>query len=67
MKLHANFHKKYYYLGPLEFFENENFDMHAPARAEILELDFKPVLSDQKKFPHSTLLHTHVQVRHLCD
>ena len=26
-KLHANFHKKYWYLGPLEFFENENSDV----------------------------------------
>ena len=34
------FPKKYLYLGPLEFFENENFDAHAPAHTEILELDF---------------------------
>ena len=27
-KLHANFHKKYKYLSPLEFLENENFDVH---------------------------------------
>ena len=35
-KLHTNFHKKNWNLSPLEFFENENFDM----RAEILDLDF---------------------------
>ena len=25
--------QKYEYLGPLEFFENENFAVHAPSRA----------------------------------
>ena len=39
-KIHTNLHKKYWYLSPLEFFENENFDMRAPARSEILDLDF---------------------------
>ena len=33
------FIKKYKYLGPLEFFENENFDACA-ACAENLDLDF---------------------------
>ena len=33
-KLHTNFHKKCWYLSPLEFFENENFDAHALGRAE---------------------------------
>ena len=27
------FTKKYWYLSPLEIFENENFDVRAPARA----------------------------------
>ena len=44
-KLQANFHKKYWYLSPLEFFENENFDAPALERgahtsANILDLDF---------------------------
>ena len=44
-KLHANFHKKMLIFGPLEYFENENFDARATARSlrmrtEILELDF---------------------------
>ena len=39
------FIKKYWYLSPLEFFENENFDARAPARAararaETSDLDF---------------------------
>ena len=57
-------------MGPLEFFENENFDAHAPARAagarikiwnwtSKIKLDLW--LLDlfcpiKKKFPHSTLL-----------
>ena len=33
--------QKYYYLGPLEFFENEDFAAGAPrARAENLDFDF---------------------------
>ena len=33
--------KKYYYLGPLEFFENENMTPERRcARPDILELDF---------------------------
>ena len=35
-----NFTKIYLYLGLLEFFENENFNVHAPASAKILDLDF---------------------------
>ena len=39
------FTQKYWYLSPLEFFENENFDAPAPERgahtsANILDLDF---------------------------
>ena len=34
------FTKKNLYLGPLEFFENENFDKRVLEHAEILELDF---------------------------
>ena len=33
------FTKKHYYLGPLEFFENENFDANAKVHAEILDLE----------------------------
>ena len=38
------FTKKYWNLGPLEFFENENFDVHARLQdvwdgAKILDLD----------------------------
>ena len=29
-KLNTYFQKKYWYLSPLEFFENENFDVRAP-------------------------------------
>ena len=29
------FTKKKYFLGPLEFFEKENFDPHAPARRNV--------------------------------
>ena len=59
------FRKKYIYLDPLEFFENENFATHALASAENLDLDFYNhdwplvkcrLLSDQKK-NHSTLLY----------
>ena len=32
-KLHADFYKKLYYLGPLEYFENENLAACSPARA----------------------------------
>ena len=40
-KLYANFHKKYYFLGPLEFFEYENLTpVRRCARPDILELDF---------------------------
>ena len=39
-KLHSNFHQKYKYLGPLEFFENENFDVHAPPCTDNLDLNF---------------------------
>ena len=35
-KLYTNLKKKYWYLSPLEFFENEKFD----ACAEIFDLEF---------------------------
>ena len=62
-KPHANFHKIILIFEAPGVFENENFD--ALARAENLDLDFLnhawplvfwPVLSDQKKIPHSTLI-----------
>ena len=34
------FTKKILIVRPLEFVENENFNAHVPARADILDLDF---------------------------